>query len=279
MKVGIISRTADKNLIDFLSTKFETIFIPIEEIKFKIERELEVKFKNLNLLDLDYALILPNGSKEIFYLLLRAIEKSVSTPIPSENLLILLNKPLLFNFLTKNEIKTKKIFGIAQNVVIQEILERVKLPLILNLPKGKRILVKKRSSLVDILSLFKPGYMITIEKPLKNGFEAFVAQNFVICIKKDDEKFLKVGKDIREELIKIKNLLSLDFCTIDFYLTGKNILVENVKISYSPKILKKTEKNLEFLARAIEEKIKKEREGIISKINEIFYKILKTVRK
>ena len=285
MKVGIVSAKMNKDVLDFFNQKFPTFFIPLSEIKFGVERSFSIQHKKLNLFDLDYLIINSNSStlnREIFYTLLKMIEKNVNTPISSENFLIVSNKVLFSNILIKNNINVRKMFVIAQKAVIEDILKEISFPLIVSLPSKKRIVVTKRSTLLEVLSLFKPGIMITIEKILRNArnLSVFVVGNSVIGMEKIDDKIkiVKVEDKIKETAIKIKDLFSIDFCTIDFQVTEDKFYVDDIKISYSEDLLKKTNKNLELLANFIENKIKEREKSIFKKIERIMLKLLKVVK-
>ena len=286
MKVGIVSTKIDRGVLDFFNQKFKTFFIPISEIKFGVGKGASAYYRKLNLLDLDYLIINSNSSntltKEILFTLLRMVEKDVHTPISSDNFLLVSNRVLCSNILMKNNIKVRKIFTIAQKAVIEDILKELTFPLIITLPTKKKIVVTKRRTLLEVLSLFKPGIMITIEKVPKKfrKLSVFVVGNSVIGMERINEKIkiVKVGKELREVAIKIKNLFSIDFCTIDFQVSEEKFYVDDIRISYCEDLLKKTNENLELLADFIENKVKEEERTLLKRIERTIIKFLKVVK-
>lgn len=261
MKIAVVSRRRDDVLLDFLQQKFDVKFAPIDEIRFEVGKELGVYYKNMNLEEFDYVLVFPtNGKADIFYTLLNMLERRASVPIPSGNFLFLWNRLLLFQFLGSNGIKVNRIFGTAQNVVINDVLRGVRPPLTITTPLGKKILISKKSTLLDVTSLFKPGYTLVVERkiPTTSKVYVFVAGDGSIAIEEvaGKRRLITIDEKLKNSANKIRELLSADFCLVKFLRTERGFYVDDVKLSYGKIFLKKTRKNLELLSSAIERKIK-----------------------
>ena len=270
MRVAIVSaHPRNEMLLKSFRKKFKkVVYIPVEEIKLSVGEDFQVLYGDEDLFSFDYVLTLPSYPKrEFFYTLLRIIERDVEVPIPSKKFFMMWNKILLLRLLSQNGVKIRKTFAIAQNVATRMILNKIKLPVIITPPSGKRVLVKSKETLGDVLSLFRPGYMVIIEKPLKprSVVNIFIAGDDVIAYQRvdgrEEETFL--DKEMKELSLKIKELLSADFCYLKLLKLEKKVLVSEVNLSPDfQKFYEITGKNIaEILASHIREKLEKKKRG------------------
>ena len=197
--------------------------------------------------------------KEVFYTLLNFLEDKTLVPISSSNFIFLWNKPLLYLTLSKHGIKTRKFVTIADPYAIKLLWKKLRVPIIL-LSSGKKILIKKKDTLVDVLSLFKVGRMLVFERPIKatSVLYVFVAGERVLCMEKvgKRKRMVEVKNRIRKIAMKIKEILSSDFCSIKLIRSKSGLVVDDVSLTYCEEMLEKSEENLFALSEVIKKKVR-----------------------
>jgi len=274
MRIGIVGSGKENKAVvrEFKKVFKETVYIPVDEIIVGVGSDgFHARFNGMNLFTFDCILPLPTPEKkEFYYVLIKILEREVYVPITSENFFLLWNKPLLSRLLLKHRISARKTFAIAQNVAANVILKKLKLPVIVTPPSGKRVLVTKEETLKDVLSLFKPGYMILVEKPIKplSVIRVFVAGSETVAYEKieNSTRAITLPKDVKELALKVRDLISSDFCCINFLKTKKGVMVNEISLSPDFDTFQEvTGKNIALmLATFIKEKMK--RKSVVNKI-------------
>jgi len=242
MKIAILDslekKEKDAPLLKEAKEIFDkAIYVPINSVKLGIDQELEARFENKNLSNFDVVLPLPTYlKKEFYYTCLRIIEKKVYTPISSDKFFTIWNKPLLLKLFSENRISIRKVFVAAHVSSAKDIIGQLKLPVIITPPSRERILITKEETLKNVLSLFKPGYTITVEKPIKprSMIWAFVVGSEVIASYEKGERgrrMINLDDKMKKMSIKIRKIVASDFCAINFIKTKTRTLVNEVTLS------------------------------------------------
>lgn len=290
MKVVILGsperKKKDLPVIREAQEVFESsLYVPIDGVKLGIEEEPKIWYKKTDLSEFDCVLPLPTPkNKEFFYTCLRILEKNMYVPIPSGKFFILWKKPLLLKLFSENNIEVRRTFVVASDVATSTIVGELKLPVIITTPSEKRILVTKRESLRNILSLFKPGYTVVVEKPIKpeSVIWAFVVDGEVAASyerKKSVRRSIKLGEELENLAIKIKNILSSEFCGINFIKTKSRVVVNNVTLSPNFSLFQEvTGKNISrILVSHLKEKAKESKKGFLDRFIDTITEFLKQV--
>ena len=211
----------------------KAVYAPFDEVKISVGDGIKTTYKKYDLADFDYVLILPDAPrKEIYYAIARSLEKKTNVSVRSETLLSFWNHPLTLQKLASAGLPIRKTFAVAQDVACNAIVENFKFPVIVNAPGGKRVLVNNENTLKGVLSLFGPGNMMVMQKPIKTDTTTvvFVAGNDCIAYEnvKGKRKSININQDLKETAIKVRETLRTDFCSIIFVKTGGRFIISKV---------------------------------------------------
>ncbi|MBR9681904.1 MAG: hypothetical protein GOV00_03860 [Candidatus Altiarchaeota archaeon] len=211
----------------------KAIYAPFDEVMIYVGDGIKTTYKKHNLADFDYVLILPDSPrKEIYYTIARALERKTIVSIKSETLMHFWNQPLILQKLASAGLPIRKTFAVAQDVACNTIVEKFKFPVIVNAPKGKRVLINNEETLKGVLSLFGPGHMMVMQKPIKATATTvvFVAGRDVIAYEnvKGKRKSIHVDEALKKKAVKVAKVLRTDFCSVIFINTGKTSVISKV---------------------------------------------------
>ncbi|MDI6825629.1 MAG: hypothetical protein QMD36_00310 [Candidatus Aenigmarchaeota archaeon] len=255
MKIAIIG-SPDRKELDFPLVEEaklifdDVLYVPIGEIILKISKDLQVLHKDIDVSGFD--VVLPISTfpyKEFYYMCLKILEKYTYTPISSDNFFNFCNRTLFLKTLSENGIKVRRIFSVASSVAARTIINQLGLPVILDVP-GKNIFIADRTTLKNILSMFKPGRVIMFKKPIKpeSMIWVFVVGNEVVASYEKVDKNMRpvrVERKIEELAVRIKNLISSDFCVVNFLRVKNQTMMNQVSLSPDfPLFQKITSKNI-----------------------------------
>lgn len=244
------------------------VYTSIDSIKLRVGERMEVRYSGYNLSEFDYVLTIPTVEKrEFFYILLRMLENSgVMVPISSDKFFIIWNRPLMLKALSKRGIHVRKTFAIAQNIVADTILRDLKLPVVITTTSGKRVYVNKMDVLKDVLSLFRPGHMVVVEKPItpESVIWSFVIGDEIVASyerRGEVRRSIVLDKEMEEIAIKVRRIFDADFCVVNFIKMKRGFIVNNVTLTPDFELFYKvTGKNVcSMLASYIMERVERER--------------------
>lgn len=265
----------DLPIIEEAQKIFDTaLYVPVDHVKLGAGNDLGAWFKKTDLSNFDAVLPIPTYSnKEFYYTCLRILEKKVYTPIPSDKFFIMWNKPLLLKLFSNNGIKTRKVSIVACEIAANTIINQLKLPVIITPPSRKRVLITNKDTLKSVLSLFKPGYTIIVEKPIKpkSMIWVFVVGDEVVASyekNRQGRKRIIIDEDLKKLAIKIRKSISSDFCAINFIKTKSQNIVNEITLSPDFSLYQDvTGKNISrALLTYLESKIKEEKRTILDRI-------------
>jgi glutathione synthase/RimK-type ligase-like ATP-grasp enzyme len=290
MKIAILGsperKEKDLPLIREAKEVFETsLYVPIDGVKLGIEEEPKAWYKKTDLSEFDCILPIPiSKNREFFYTCLRILEENVYLPISSDKFFILWKKPLLLKLFSQNNIEIRRTFVVASDVATGTILEELKLPVIITPPSEKRVLATKKETLKNILSLFKPGYTIVVEKPIKpeSVIWTFVVGDEVVASyekKKSRRRAIKLGEELENLAVKVRKIISSDFCGINFIKTKSHTIVNNVTLSPNFSLFQEvTGKNISrILLSYLKERVKESKKGLLDRFIDTITEFLKQV--
>lgn len=258
IKIGVVAQSIDERLKTALNKKFEeVVFAPLDGIRFDLNGNRKVIYSGVDLTSLDYVMILSKKVNDIIYTLLRMCERKTRVPVPSEKSVFMIDRIVLLNFLSKREIPIKKVLMIAGESSVEKIVKDIKFPVLATLPGEKKVTITNEKTLKEVASMFKPGYRITIENTGKKKIKVFLCGEDHIAIEKVDEKtkVVKAEKRIVEIAKKVKDLLSLDYCTVEIGYSKNKPVVENVVLGYSEEIAERSGKCFEMISNHVKKTV------------------------
>ena len=287
MKLFIVTHSSEELFEKEGKKFFDTVTVARpEELRLEVSEDMEVYHKDLNLSEFDGVLLLPKVERnEFFYMVARILEdKGVYLPVNSSALKILWNKPLVWKELSSNGIKIRKVYSIAQNVALGTIRDSISFPVLVTTPEGKKVLATNEEVLKDVLSLFRAGNMVMIEKPLKaqSVIWSFVVGNEVVASYeriKDSRVATTLDDKLKSVSVKIREVLGLDFCAVSFVKMKREVVVNSVTISPDWELFTKvTGKNLvgvllSYVANRIKERRKSMVETFVDMLKDLLSKV------
>jgi len=242
MKLAILGspdrKEKDLPLLNEANKIFDSsLYIPVDGINLKVGEDTSALFKRVNLSEYDVILPIPTyRNKEFYYTCLRILEKNVYTPIPSDKFFMMWNKPLMLRLFANNGIDVRKTFVVACNVAANTIINQLKLPVIITPPSRKKVLVTNENTLKNVLDLFRPGHTLIVEKPIKpeSMIWVFVIGDEIIASYEKGDKGRRpviIDKDLERLALKIREIISSDYCAINFIRTKSTVIVNEVTLS------------------------------------------------
>ncbi len=248
MKIIIVGdpkrREMDEPLIEEAKSKFdEVVYAPISNIRFditksKISGGTSANFEGRDLSEFDYILPIPTPRhSELFYTLLWVMSES-RMPFNADCYMTFMNNGLLRNFLMSKGVRMRPFVSVASNVPVGSIKSGLRFPVIVR-PPNKRVAVSNAKTLEDVISLYKFGTPILIEKPLKSDMDTwvFVSGNEAVASYKKYQRNGNViqpslkGTDLSGIAVKTKNAIGCDYCAIRFLLRKNDWVVDRVTLS------------------------------------------------
>lgn len=246
MKIAIVAdprrKKKDQPLIDEAESKFdEVLYAPITQIRFDILRDskndgIRVKFEDQNLSKFDCVLPVPTIThSEIFYTAIWMLDDTFM-PFDSKQYMMYMNKELLRNHLRSKGIPIRDSITVASDISVDKILDSVDLPLIVRPPK-KRVKVTSKSTLKDVLSLYKYGTPIRIETPIRAERDTWcfvvgdeMIASYVGYQRKKNGKNIPTsgGSDVEKMAVKIRKELGWDYATIRMLKTKDDWIVDRI---------------------------------------------------
>ncbi|HDR53614.1 MAG TPA: hypothetical protein ENN60_03025 [archaeon] len=250
LRVGVVGprEKACQVLPVFEKTFRKVVYAPFDEVKMEVGRGCKAFYKTQNLAELDYVLLLPDGPrKELYYTLARLLEKQVRVSVRSEALLYFWNQPLLLRNLSRAGLPIRRTVAVAQDVATNVIEENLKFPVLVNTASNKKVLVNNPETLKGVLSLFGPGHMMVLQKPVKAEATevVFVAGNEVMAYRNEGgkRKAGNVNEKVRKMALQVKEVLKTDFCSVIFINTGKGYLVSDLALYPNFKLIQQVTGN------------------------------------
>jgi len=284
MKISIITFNERNGKI--LEEEFRTLGIEADtysgsELVLEVGSEMDVKHEERSLLEAPLLLLPDYGRIEFFYQLACIAEKKVPTLPSAEILYLLMHRALMQKFLRDHRIPVREIHLFSREHAGRAVLKTVKMPVILTLPSGRRVLVKNIETFTDLIGSLDKSAVVAVEKPLKPKFliHALVTEEEMVSVKKSGEKLntISVPEDVRRISRKIMELLSVPFCYITFIPYKNSFLVNEVELSCDFALLQKiTGKNV---ARMIAESVRLKIKEAEAKRVERFFRIFSAVER
>lgn len=270
MKLAIIAdqrrKKKDLPIINEAKNFFDSLYVPIDQVRLEIERDFAVKYNGEDLKEFDCVLPIPTLTYgELFYTVLRVLSESVYIPFDSERYLLASNQVLLFSYLRKNGIETRDFSVVTSKTPFEEIRKKVSFPLIAQ-PSYKKVVVTNIQTLRDVISLVRIGFPVKLEgiiKPEKNIW-AFLVDDFIAGYEKTKNvsKSLEPNDELRTTALRIKELMGCEYCALNF-LKYENRLILN-RFIFSPDFSKfqnaTKEDIIKTLLFKLSEKVKKRTE-------------------
>jgi len=197
-------------------------------------------------------------------------------PFNHDSYLLSCNEELLFNYLNKHNVETRKFLTVASNISLNQLLEKIKFPVIVR-PPNKKVVVTNKHTLKDVISLSSIGVPVRIESIIKckRVVGIFVVGDDTVAsyeVVKQSLKLAAIEDELKDIAIKIRKLVGCDYCSLRFLDNGNWILD---KFTFSPDFTnfqKIVGKNIAryVIASLVEKMKKKERSSLFKKIEELF---------
>ncbi len=240
MKRGRVAVVGPKSVWSSLEGEFSRRFAAVRffdysSLKLTAGSSLSVSMDGLDLTVFDYVLVLPDTSRAEFYqTLVRILEKTVRTSVPSRTLEFFWNKPIMWNVLSEGGIRLPEMAVISQDVAFDYIKESFKLPVVLTTPQGKEVYVTNETTLKNVLELFPAGHTILVRKPLRSD-ELYVTfssmgATFGYVRAGDRRTPIKIDDRLAKLSRKVREVLDVDFCVSLFYRKGKSYYLYDVRL-------------------------------------------------
>ncbi len=229
-------------------------------------------FANGNdLADFDGIVIFPEKSKiEFCYKLVKICENFTPVSISSEKLFFFKNRAILQRYLSINGVKIRKLYVFSEVTAASIVLKKLKLPVILQFPDGKRIPVKSEDTFRELISALPKDTVITAEKPVKPRFilKTLVIGDEILAFEKagDKIKIVTLSEEIIKTVEKLKKLLDLWFFSVDFLPYKKSFLVNDICLNPDFDFFENaTGRNVKkLLAESVVELVKKKKIEMVS---------------
>lgn len=229
----------DSPIIEEAERSIEDVeYAPITQIRFDLgsEKQPKISYDGKDLSEYDCIIVIPTIThSELFYTALWMMNGK-AVPINAEKYLMMMNDELLFNFLDSKGINVRNHVTLTSNASLDRVDGNISYPSIVKPPK-KRVMVTNKQTLKDIVSLYKIGTPILIEEPIKSKKTVwmFVLGNEIIAAYEKSGKTRKtiaVDEKLRKTVLKIKQSIGCDYCSIKMiYQKGEWILD---KVALSP---------------------------------------------
>ena len=252
MKIAILGdprrREKDEPLVKEaeLNSNFdEVVYAPINQVRFDIskhssEEGMAVRFNGAgtNLDDFDCVIPVPTIThSELFYTAMWMLN-DVCMPFDAEKYMMFMNNELLRNFLRSRKIPIREAITITSNMSLDQINNSIEFPVIVRPPK-KRVVVNNPTTLKDVVSLYKYGTPIVIERPIKAEMDTwiFVVGDEVVASYKKYQKKLNrigsdvvVGSDLNKLAVRIRKEIGCDYCAIRFLFADGEWFVDKITL-------------------------------------------------
>jgi len=252
MKIAILGdprrRKKDEPLVKEaeLNSNFdEVVYTPINQVRFDIskrssEEGMAVRFNGVgtNLDDFDCVVPVPTIThSELFYTAMWMLN-DVCMPFDAEKYMMFMNNELLRNFLRSRKIPIRESITITSNMSLDQISNSIEFPVIVRPPK-KRVVVNNPTTLKDVVSLYKYGTPIVIERPIKADMDTwiFVVGDEVVASYKKYQKKLNgsgsdivVGSDLNKLAVRIRKEIGCDYCAIRFLFADGEWVVDKITL-------------------------------------------------
>jgi len=253
MKIVILGdprrREKDEPLVTEARLKFdEVVYAPINQIRFDISKRSSedgtaVRFNGIpeSLGDFDCVIPVPTIThSELFYTALWMLNDSgTRIPFDAKQYMMFMNNELLRNFLRSRGIPMRESITITSNMTLDQISDSIEFPVIVRPPK-KRVAVNNPTTLKDVVSLYKYGTPIVIERPIKADMDTwmFVVGDEVVASYKKYQKKLNgtgagdvvVGNTLNDLAVSIRKVIGCDYCAIRFLFTDGEWIVDKITL-------------------------------------------------
>ena len=152
--------------------------------------------------------------------------------------MMFMNNELLRNFLRSRKIPIREAITITSNMSLDQINNSIEFPVIVRPPK-KRVVVNNPTTLKDVVSLYKYGTPIVIERPIKAEMDTwiFVVGDEVVASYKKYQKKLNrigsdvvVGSDLNKLAVRIRKEIGCDYCAIRFLFADGEWFVDKITL-------------------------------------------------
>ncbi len=223
-------------------------------------------FNGHDLSKADCLVLFPEKNKiEFCYQLAKICETFIPVSASSKTLFLFKNRALLQRFLAANGIKVRKLYVFSEVTAASVVLKKLKLPVILQFPDGKRIPVKNEDTFRELISALPKDTVLTAEKPLKPEYvlKTLVIGDEILAFEKSGEKTkgVSVSGEVCEIAEKLRKILGLWFFSVDILPYKKSFLVNDIWLNPDFELYETvTGRNVKkLLAETIVERAKKER--------------------
>jgi len=253
MKIAIIAdpnrKSKDEPLIKEAEAKFDVaLYAPITQIRFDITKKetgvkgTAVKMNGQEISKFDCVLAVPTITySELFYTALWMLDDcDCAKPFDANRYLLFMNTELLRNFLRSNGIPVREFITVASNVSLDKVSESIPFPVIAR-PPNKKVLVTNMQTLKDVISLYKAGTPILIDRPVKSDMNiwTFVVGEEVVAAYREPLKSeqgkkpesIAADADLKRLAVKIKKKIGCEYCAIRFLHTGGRWIMDRITLS------------------------------------------------
>lgn len=241
LRIAIIGdpnrRAKDQPLIDEAEKQCKALYAPITQLRLDLtaNKRPSVRYNNKNLSRFDYVLIIPTITyKEMFYTVARMLGDKAK-PFTHKQYLLVLNEDILFKYLHRRGIHTRKSVFICASSSLP--LKNIKFPVIVRVG-AKRVMVTNEQTLKDVIAFAERGKPIEIETPIKAKkiVWTFVVGDEVVAGYEKVKRTVKstnVDDEVKKAGTTVSAALKCDYCALKFIIDQNDECILD-KVTFCP---------------------------------------------